>query len=181
MNNDSIPDIEIMINRMVDDELTSDQRACVERELIRDPSANAMLRDYETLDDQCRDAIAATLSTEPPAERREPIRSWTLVSIASAVAAAVVLGVVLWPVFTERPNNFRTIVDAANTPAHPALRKVKLAVDQFDPAPLQPAMTNPVRNTDRVPVGLYDAESGQMKIILVDHQQEQQEFRWEDL
>ncbi|MCP4376030.1 MAG: hypothetical protein GY794_07645, partial [bacterium] len=61
MNDNSIGDIEIKINRLLDGELDQSERESLQRRLLRDPEAHAMLRDYGSLDDQCRDAIGAAL------------------------------------------------------------------------------------------------------------------------
>ncbi|MDP6635495.1 MAG: hypothetical protein QGG42_11385 [Phycisphaerae bacterium] len=182
MKNDSIGDIEIMINRMVDGELTPDKRAALERQLLRDPEAHAMLRDYEALDSECRDAIGSALA--PPAvnaEQSESNRSWAWAISASAAAAAVVLGVVLWSTIIERPDESGGIAGEIRTPAPTTADRIELVTDRFDPTPPAPIMIRPVRSVDRIPVGLYDAETGQMKIILVDREQEQREPQWLDL
>jgi hypothetical protein len=181
MNDNPIPDIEIMINRMIDGQLAPDEQAAVERQLIRDPSAHAMLRDCEALNDRCRDAIGAALAG-PVADHRQTTRSWGAAIFATTAAAAIiVLGIVFWSSFVERPDSPGEIAGKIDNRTPTTVRGVELAVDRFDPAPPRRVMTRPVRQVDRIPVALYDAESGQMRIILVDREQEQQEPQWLDL
>ncbi len=182
MSDDSIPDIEIMINRLIDGELSPSEAAALDRRLLRDPEAHAMLRDYRAMDDECRDVIGAALAPTPVADSSEPNRTWGVAVLALAAAAAVVVGVVLWSAFAPPPQAPRPIlagdiVDQSPTTA----RSAELAIDRFDPTPVRHIMTNPVRRVDRIPVGLYDAESRQMRIILVDREQEQPEPQWQDL
>jgi len=177
MSDDSIGDIEIMINRLVDGELDPAERAVLERQLLRDPEAHAMLRACGDLDDQCRDAIRAALET-PAGEQSSPSRSW---AFAVAAAAAIVLGVALWSVFIGLPEVPVDIAGNIDDPMPTTVRGVELAVDRFDPTPPRQPMLRPVRHVDRIPVGLFDAESGQLKIILVDREQEQREPQWVDL
>ncbi|MBL7220207.1 MAG: hypothetical protein ISS69_08840 [Phycisphaerae bacterium] len=178
MSDDSIGDIEIMINRMVDGELSEGERAVLQRRLLRDPDAHAMLRACGDLDDQCRDAIRSVLET-PAGDQSAPSRSWALA--AATVAAAVVLGVALWSVFIGRTEVPVDIAGNIDNPMPTTIRGVELAVDRFDPTPPRQPMLRPVRHVDRIPVGLFDAESGQLKIILVDREQEQREPQWLDL
>ena len=178
MSDDSIGDIEIMINRLVDGELSEGERAALERQLLRDPEAHAMLRACGALDDQCRDAIASALATAPAVDRLRLGRSW---AFSIAAAAAVVLGVALWSVFIGLPEVPVDIAGKIDHPMPTTIRGVELAVDRFDPTPLRQPMMRPVRHVDRIPVGLFDAESGQLKIILVDREQEQREPQWLDL
>ena len=177
MSDDSIGDIEIMINRLVDGELDEADRETLQRQLLRDPEAHAMLWDYEALDDQCRDAIASALGTASAVGRSRLGKSWAL----ATAAAAVVLGVVLWSVFIGLPEVPVDIAGNSDNPTPTTIRGVELAVDRFDPAPPAQMMIRPVRHVDRIPVGLFDAESGQMRIILVDREQEQREPQWLDL
>ncbi|MDP6546473.1 MAG: hypothetical protein QGH60_21045 [Phycisphaerae bacterium] len=178
MSDDSIGDIEIMINRLVDGELDPIERQALERQLLRDPEAHAMLRACGALDDQCRDAIASALAPAPAAGQSRRGRSW---AFAAAAAAAVVLGVVSWSIFIPRPEPSGGIAGNIDNPTPTTMRNVKLVVDRFDPAPPEQMMIRPVRHVDRIPVGLFDAESGQLKIILVDREQEQRESQWLDL
>jgi len=178
MSDDSIGNIEIMINRLVDGELEPDEQATLERQLLRDPDAHAMLRDCEALDDRCRDAIALALGTASAVGRSRLGRSWAL---AATAAAAVVLGVVLWSIFIGLPEVPVDIAGNSDNPTPTTIRGVELVADRFDPAPPAQMMIRPVRHVDRIPVGLFDAESGQMRIILVDREQEQREPQWLDL
>ena len=181
MSDDSTPDIEIMINRLVDGELAPADRAALQRQLLRDPDAHAMLRAYGALDEQCRDAIGAVLAPVPAMGHSGPGRSWAFAAVGAAAAAAVVLGVVLWLVFIGRPDAPGSIAGNIDNPMPTTIQGVELAADRFDPTPPGQMMIRPVRHIDRIPVGLFDAESGQLKIILVDHEQEQREPQWLDL
>jgi len=178
MNDDSISDIEIAINRLLDGELDPTERAEMQRQLLRNPDAHAMLRACGDLDDRCRDAIASALAPGSDGARSAPGGSW---AVAGAAAAAVVLGVVLWSVFINRPAVPGHIAGKIDNPTPATIRGIELAVDRFDPAPPGQVITRPVRHVDRIPVGLFDAESGQVKIILVDHEQERPEVQWLDL
>jgi len=178
MSDDSVPDIEITINRLVDGELNPGDREALQRQLLRDPDAHAMLRACEALDDQCRDAIASALRTASAVGRSRLSRSWAL---AAAAVAAVVLGVVLWSAFIGRPERTGDIAGKIDNPTPTTIRGVELVADRFVPTPPGQMMIRPVRHLDRIPVGLFDAESGQLKIILVDHEQEQREPQWLDL
>ncbi|MCP4377889.1 MAG: hypothetical protein GY794_17140 [bacterium] len=180
MNDNSIGDIEIKINRLLDGELDQSERESLQRRLLRDPEAHAMLRDYGSLDDQCRDAIGAALD-QKPTERTGAGKMWAFTISVAAAAAAIVLGVALWPVFTERPDVPGVIAVDGSDLKLPTIPVVELVADRFDPTPSSNPMLRPVRQVDRVPVGLFDAESGQLKIILVDHEQEQREVAWLDL
>ena len=137
-----------------------------------------MLRACGDLDDQCRDAIGSALATAPAVGRLRLGRSW---AFSIAAAAAIVLGVALWSVFTGRPEVSGSIAGKIDNQTPTTIRGVELAVDRFDPTPLRQPMLRPVRHVDRIPVGLFDAESGQLKIILVDREQEQREPQWVDL
>jgi hypothetical protein len=137
-----------------------------------------MLRACTALDDRCRDAIASALGTGPAVVRSRLGGSW-LWAVAS-VAAAVVLGVVLWSAFTVPPDVPGRIVMNTDDPVPTTMRGVELAVDRYVPEP-PPQMIRPVRHVERIPVGLFDAESGQLRIIFVDRQQEQRRPEWLDL
>ena len=179
MSDDSIGDIEITINRLVDGELGEGDREALQRQLLRDPEAHAMLRACEALDDRCRDAIGDALAPGSAAAGRSgPGRWW---AFAAAAAAAVVLEVALWSVFLGRPEPPGGIAGKIENPRPTTIRGVELAADRFDPTPPGQMMIRPVRHVDRIPVGLFDAESGQLKIILVDREQEQREPQWLDL
>jgi hypothetical protein len=182
MSEHQTEDIEILINRLIDNRLDPDQQAALEKQLLRDPEAHAMLRASQSLDDECRDAIEASLTTKTRAETDPPAgRAWPLAIIAAA-AAVIVIGIAVWAAITPDPGaSSGPIAGGEIQPGPTTMQSAELAVDRFDPTPVRHMMTNPVRRVDRIPVGLYDAESGQMRIILVDREQEQPEPQWLDL
>jgi len=180
MNEDPISDIEIMINRMIDGELDPDQQTALEKRLLRDPQAHAMLRELRSTDDECRNAIGAALAAKPQTAAH-PNGAWRAAIVAAAVAAAIVVAVVLWAALAPDPNPSRMIADGAGRQAPTTVHSAELAVDRFDPTPPRQVITRPVRRIDRIPVGLYDPESGQMRIILIDRQQEHTDPQWLDL
>jgi len=186
MNDDSNPDLEAKINRLLDGELDAADSDEMQRRLLRDPAAHAMLRAYKTLDRQCRDAMETVLtpkrSDAPPGEHEGG--RWGIWAAAAAVAAAVVLGVALWAVFYGPPAGPGPARDIANNTDNtlPATsRPVEFVRDRFDPMLPSEAALRPVRHVDRFPVGLFDANSGQLRVFLVDHEQEQREPQWLDL
>jgi len=182
MNDESRVDLEVKIARLLDGELSADERAELERELLLDPAAHAMLRDATALDEQCRDALDAVLAGGVAPARP----TWrALPAVGAAAAAAAVLAVVLWSAFHDRPG--RAVPDPAPEVAvdpHPptpgTARTVKLVSDEFDPAP-PAARGTPVRRVDRFPVGLFDAESGRFRVIQVERERTQIQQAWLDL
>jgi len=182
MSEHQIEDIEILINRLIDNRLDPDQQAELEKRLLRDPEAHAMLRASQSLDDECRDAIEAALATKRRAKTAPLARRAWGAAIMAATAAAIVVGIAVWAALTPDPGAPSGPISGGEIqPGPTTMQSAELAVDRFDPTPVGHMMTNPVRRVDRIPVGLYDAESGQMRIILVDREQEQPEPQWLDL
>jgi len=173
-------DIEILINRLIDGRLDPDQQAALEKRLLRDPEAHAMMRASRALDEECRLAIGATLDSKPQTAEPSTGRTWTI-AIALAAAASIAIGVVLWTAIAPRPHGEPPLAGQTPDPGPTAMQPAELAIDRFDPTPVRHTITNPVRRVDRIPVGLYDAESGQMRIILVDREQQKPEPQWLDL
>jgi len=185
-NENSESDLEIKINRLLDGELDDAGAEEMQRRLLRDPDAHAMLRDFKAMDDQCRDAMAAALTpgrADAPADGPTSGR-FTVWAAVSAAAAAVVLGIALWAIFgpgRQGPGPAGNIADATDNTNPPTSRPVELVTDRFDPVPPAEALFRPVRHVDRVPIGVFDAESGQLRVFLVDYEQEQHKAQWRDL
>jgi len=178
-NDESHDEIEVKINRLLDGELAGAERAELERELLCNPDAHAMLRDYTALDEQVREAMDAALAPSP--SQAPPARRALWPAVAAAVAAAAVLAVVLWSTFQHRPGPpDRNIVKTPDNPA-PTTAAVELITDQFVPTPPAETFVRPVRRVDRFPVGLFDAESGQFRVIQVDREQTRMQPVWLDL
>ena len=181
MNDDSNADLEVKINRLLDDELSQADRAELERQLLRDPAAHAMLRTCTALDEQCRDALDAALGRPATAAVRQAGRRRALWA-ASAAAAAVLLVAVLWSAFPARPPGpDRDVATIPENPAPTSARTVELMLDRFDPAPPAGMSARPVRNVDRFPVGVFDAEAGQLRIFHVDREHNRIQPVWDDL
>lgn len=186
MNDESRVDLEVKITRLLDGELSSDERAELERELLLDPAAHAMLRDATALDERCRDALDAALAGGGGATVLARRRALRTVGAVAAAAAAAVLAVVLWSVFHDRPGPAvpgpapEVAVDP-HPPTPTTGRTVELVSDEFDPTPPPAARVTPVRRVDRFPVGLFDAESGQFRVIQVERERTQIQPAWLDL
>jgi hypothetical protein len=125
MESRSNEDIERMIVRQLDGELTEDEQLELNRELIRDPEANSMMADYRKVDELAAAAIERALgddrSTFDPAALPDPgasaaprryHRGWWMVpgSIAAALLAVVVARFPLQPSFND------SLADANNSP-----------------------------------------------------------------
>ena len=178
MNDDSHAELEVKINRLLDGELPRAERAELELELLRNPDAHAMLRDYTAVDERCRGAIDAALA--PRQVKAMPGRR--LLWPAAAAAAAAVLAIVLWSTFQGPPDQpAREVAKRRQDPAPTTATSVELITDQFDPTPPAETFVTPVRRVDRFPVGLFDAESGQFRIIQVDREQTRMQPVWQDL
>jgi len=186
MNEDSKSDLEIKINRLLDGELDEAGVEEMQRRLLRDPEAHAMLRACRELDGECRDAMETVLGPDR-ADTPMAVQAGGRLGIwasAAAAAAAVVLGVALWSIFTsssERPGPAGDIARITDNTIPPTSRPVEFVTDRFDPTPPAEAAIRPVRHVDRFPVGVFDAESGQLRVFLVDHEQEQRGAQWLDL
>lgn len=178
MNDESHAQLEVKVNRLLDGELPRDERTELERQLLRNPDAQAMLRDYKAADERCRDAIDRALASR----RGDPSDGRSLWwPAAAAAAAAAVLGVVLWSAFQSTPDGpARHVVKKQQDPVPRPPAAVELTTDQFDPTPAAAPATG-VRRVDRFPVGLFDAKSGQFRIIQVDREQTQTQPVWLDL
>ena len=179
MNDESHDEIELKISRLLDGELPGPDRAELERELLCNPAAHAMLRDYTALDERVREAMDTALAPRqvdaPPARRA----LWP--AAAAAAAAAAVLAVVLWSTFKPRPDGPAPYVAKTSGNPKPTTAAVEMITDQFDPTPAAETFVTPVRRVDRFPVGLFDAESGQFRIIQVDREQTRMQRVWLDL
>lgn len=183
MSDDSHADLEVKINRLLDGELSQADRAELERQLLRDPAAHAMLRTCTALDEQCRDALDAALGQPIPTAARQAGRRRALWA-ASAAAAAVLLAAVLWSVFSGPSPSPEPGPDVANIPDNPdpsSLPTIELMLDQFDPDPPSGRPVRPVRRVDRFPVGVFDAEAGQLRIFHVDREHSRIQPVWDDL
>jgi len=178
MNDESHDEIEAQITRLLDGELAEAERTELERQLLCDPEAHAMLREVRALDEQVRAALAAALA--PRRAEGSPGRRMSWPAVA-AVAAAVVLAGVLWATLRPGPDRPGPHVAKAPDGLKPTTAAVEMATDQFIPAPRGQRFLRPVRRIDRFPVGLFDAESGQFRIIDIDREQTQTQPVWLDL
>jgi len=184
MNDESRVDLEVNITRLLDGELAPHERAELERDMLRQPAAHDMLRAAAALDEQCRDALGAALDAArglPALPNRRPLRA-----VAALAAAAAVLGIVLWSVFHERggpigPAPEPGFVANPNPPSPVTAPTVELVADEYDPTPPPAGRVTPVRRVDRIPVGLFDAESGRFRVIQVEREQTQIQHAWLDL
>ncbi len=180
MNDDSHADLEVKITRLLDGELPADERSELEREVLRAPEAHALLRDTRAVDELCRAALDEALA---PRRAAAPSRwRWAWPAAVAAAAAVAIVAVVLSSAFQDRPDTPpREIAKTPPTPPSSAPATVELVADEFDPAPPPETFVRPVRRVDRIPVGLFDAESGQFRVIQVDREQTQMQPVWLDL
>ena len=178
MNTDqSHADLEVKITRLLDGELSPDERSELEREVLREPEAHALMRKTAAVDELCRVALDEALA--PRRGRATSRWRWAWPAAVAGAAAAAIVAVVLSSAFQSRPARpDRKIVSVPPTLA-PA--PVELVADEFDPTPLPETPARPVRRVDRFPVGLFDAESGQFRVIQVDREQTQMQPVWLDL
>ena len=137
--------IERLITRRLDDELSADERLELDRALLQDPEARALLEEYERVDAAASVALASTVAKESetvapfPRISSQPVRSgynrawWAL---PAAVAAAVALLVVFKGPGSPGPQ----LVDQETGPA--------LEQTQLQPDPTRmPEGYSPVRQT----------------------------------
>ena len=98
----SLPDLEIRIQRLFDDELTADEFSKLEKELLENPEAMDLYLSYSGLDSDLKHHSSYQKNAEQIAvlpvekllaqQRRRAIQ----ISLLSAAAVVMILGVVMW-------------------------------------------------------------------------------------
>ena len=173
--NDGVNDnLERRVNRLLDGELTDEQRADLQRELLRDPAAHRLMEQYARQDDLCRRALDTALGTgvrEQPASaaaKARPAR-W----LASVAAAAVLLAVGLWFAHHAGPEDSPPQPRvAAGTDRRPTTTGAgAFILDDSAPVPAPDAPIQRIRTIDRFPVSVYDKQRNELRIFYVDREQ----------
>jgi anti-sigma factor RsiW len=178
--------LERLINRQIDDELSDAERAELDRELLKDPSARQMLMDYRRLDEMSQDALRAELRlaaigqrpTGSVARRPRWERLWP--RMAMVAAAAVLIFALLpprtldepaRPVRHARPTTGRLMPTGASAaPMDVMLRPQQVA---FPERPMTEGWpTQRARQRTVTVFGIYDAQSGEVLLLQLDHQQD---------
>lgn len=171
-------DLQRRIVRLLDGELSGPEADELERELIRSPSGNRLLREYERQDHLVSDALAGVLSPlsaeeHPPAPAARPqrpsARPWTA---AAAAAAAAMLATGLWfglgpdgPAGAPPGERVSGGAGQSLTEASAADRWVPPAEAEF------PARR--VRRIDRFSFDVFDEQGNEFRRLYVDREQTQ--------
>lgn len=130
---DASRDIERLIVRQLDGELSEEEQLELNRELIRDPAARQLLEDYQGIDGLAGEALNWALADralgfEPgtvvrapqAARRRGGARGWWL--LAGAVAAALLALVTPHPVLRPTGESLKPMVDRAPMASVPCVQ-----------------------------------------------------------
>ncbi len=165
---------ERLINRRLDGELTPAESLELDKLLIRNPDARALLEEYVQMDGRAHDALSTCLSaTDAPQDAAEiepikpPIRSrmYSLVA-ASGLAAAMAMAVL----FSQ---STRSVV----TPSQSGVAAldhqiVQAPVDEESQLQWASAFEGPRRQTeslDREVLGVWDGESRRLYLLEADN------------
>ncbi len=169
---------EQLINRKLDGELSEEESLELNKLLIRDPRARALMEEYARMDEQAGQLIRAVV--RQPVARIGPgeVSSWASgprhqwwysFGLVSAVAAAITLAVLL---------SQRAAMLGNETPS--SLQQMSLDSAQADTSAARPQLDcawnidGPRRETlnlDRDVIGVWDRESGSLYILEADSTQ----------
>jgi len=172
MNERMNENLERRVNRLLDGELTDEQRADLQRELLRDPAAHRLMAQYARQDDLCRRALDSALgagararSTFAAGAKARPAR-W----LASAAAAAVLLAVGLWFAHHAGPadNPPRPRAAGGVDPGPATTPRDVLGIDDWVPVRAPDTPMQRIRTFDRFPVTVYDKQRNELRIFYVD-------------
>ncbi len=178
------------ILRRLDGQLSEEETALLERELIRNPSANRLLREYSELDRQCREALDVALapsgarSASPaprPAERRPRARRWG--AVAAAAAALLAGGLwAAWGVLDGPGADAPTRSAALDRPnPQPHIQKEVPRVHPPRDRTETDAVWPPVRRIDRYRIDVFDEQTNQLHRLNLDHEHLRVPVSWEGL
>ena len=173
-------DIEKLIVRQLDSELSEDEQLELNRELIRDPEAQQLRRDYQRIDSLAADALGqalgkgdvgfdpAALVTNRGARRTFPIhRGWWLVS--GAVAAALLALVIPQSTIDPMDGTAPPIVQSRPSTAQPIIEPDPLSGGRYAPMRTVGSSfpTRIRRDTEREVMGVVD-DDGNIYWIEID-------------
>ncbi len=169
MTNHSNP-TDLNLQRLLDGELSADEALALEKDLLSDADANRRWQDFKRVDQALHAALASELAPHgEPLDRSVELRMphahlprWSVAAVA-AICLAVLAGA--WLLTQDESAQPRTVPGGGIAAVDPP--------PTIEPAgPFAGEAVDTICQIDRVPVNIYNPETGSLRQIYVDYEQQ---------
>jgi len=162
---------ELLINRRLDGELSEQESLELDKLLIRDPAARALMEEYARIDAEAGRALQTVVIAPASTVQAEQVSAWASArphwwqsfGLVAAVAAAITLGVLL----SQRAGGLR----GGEISPSPVAERPSAPGPQSENLWTVGERSRPPVNIERDVIGVWDRQSGSLYLLEADRAQ----------